>query len=328
METQDGRLKFLLSVARAYYEQGLSQEEIARGMAISRSQISRYLSEAREMGIVQIRVMDPYDRDVTLAEQLTERFKLRTAVVVPVLSRDDAVLIQMIGMACASYVKQAILPGECLCTGCGRSVRASIAAIRSHPIANLTVVQAMGSIGHEALNIDFDELTRAAADAFSARAYYVNAPAIMGSGTAADLERANITIRESLARARAADVFLVGIGSLDRDQLYARAGLVSQEELDYLEQRDAVGDICGRFFDIRGVEVLATFSDRTVGISLRDLVRGRLAIAVAGGREKVMPLRAALCGGWINVVVTDDETARAILALDQDLEGGKPTASH
>lgn len=315
-------LDFLVSLARAYYEQGLTQEQIAQSMAISRSQISRYLSRARELGIVQIRIVAPDERVDTLSAALMERFPtLRVAIVVPVFNRDDQMIRQMIGSACASYLKSAIHSNECLCIGCGRTVRKAIEALKLHPVAGLSVVQAMGSLGHEALEIDFNELTRAAASAFRARPYYLNAPAILGSGKASALETANMSIHESLERARRADVFLVGIGSLESDQLYARAGLITQVDIQWLRERRVAGDICARFFDSQGKEHPAPFSERIVGITLPDLRRARLSIGVGGGNDKALPLLGALSGGWINALVTDDQTARAILSLDPDGKG-------
>lgn len=323
MTDEAQHLNFLVSLARAYYEQGLTQEQIAQSMSISRSQISRYLSQARDLGIVQIRVVPPDERADTLADELMERFPtLRAAIIVPVFSREEKVIRQMIGSACASYLKRSVLPNECLCIGCGRTIRQAIETLKSHPISGLSIVQAMGSLGHEVLEIDFNELARVAAAAFHARPYYLNAPAILGSGTAAALEEANVSIHESLERARQADVFLVGIGSLESDQLYARAGLLSQANIRWLQDRHIAGDICARFFDKDGKEQVTPFSDRIVGINLLDLKQGRLSIGIGGGSDKVLSLRGALAGGWINVVITDDHTARAILSMEQETRGG------
>jgi deoxyribonucleoside regulator len=320
LQDRDARLDVLYNLAWAYYEQRLTQEEIANSMAISRSQVSRYLSEARERGIVQIRVIHPNGRVDPLAEDLMARFpSLRSAEVLPMLTHDDAVIRSMIGLACAGFLRRSLNPGECLCIGCGRTVRGTIEGLGAYPVSNLSVVQAMGNIGHEALDIDFNALTRAAATAFTARAYYINAPAIVGSGTAAELEAANISIRESLQLARQADIYLVGLGSLDRDQLYMRAGLISPSDIAWLQNHKVAGDICGRFFDSNGEELATPFCERIVGIALQDLRRARLAIGVAGGNDKVRPLRAALRGGWLNAVITDEHTARDVIALDEDL---------
>ena len=317
MQSEEERLSLLVSLARAYYEQGLTQEEIARTLPISRSQVSRYLSEARELGIVQFRIIDPTERVDDLADELKKRFpSLKAAIVVPVFSQDAQVARRMVGMACASYLRQVVHPGQCLCIGYGRTVRSAIEALKSHPVPSLSVVQAMGNLGHEALNIDFNTLARAAADAFGAHVFYVNAPAILGSGTAAEWESANISIRESLERARFADIYLVSVGSLEREQVYTRTGLISHTDIERMQAQNVVGDICARFFDVRGHEVETPFASRIVGITLPDLRRAHLAIGVVGGVEKALPLRGALLGRWLNVVITDEHTARAVLSVE------------
>lgn len=317
MQTLDERVTLLVNLARAYYEQGLTQEEIARTLPISRSQVSRYLSEARDMGIVQFRVIDPGERSGDLSAALMERFpSLRTAIVVPVFSPDERVARQMVGLACASYLREVVHPGQSMAIGCGRTVRNAIEALKTYPVPNLSVVQAMGNLGHEALNIDFNALTRAAADAFTAHAYYINAPAILGSGSAVEWERANNSIHESLERARNADIYLYTVGSVDRDELYTRTGLLNQSEMQWLRDRGLAGDICGRFFDVQGRECETPFTNRIIGITLGDLKRAELSIAIVGGVDKAVPFRAALTGGYINVVITDEYTARAVLEIE------------
>jgi deoxyribonucleoside regulator len=317
MQTDDERLNLLVSLARAYYEQGLTQEEIARTLPISRSQVSRYLSEARDLGIVQFRVIDPTERAEDLSAALTKRFPaLKIALVVPVFSTDEQVARQMVGLACASFLREVVHPGQSMCIGCGRTVRNAIDGLKTYPVPNLSVVQAMGNLGHEALNIDFNALTRAAADAFTAHAFYVNAPAILGSGTAAEWEAANPSIHESLERARMADIYLYSVGSLARDQLYVRTGTITQTDVQWLRDRGVAGDICARFFDAQGRECETPFSQRIVGITLQDLRRADLSIAIVGGADKALSLRAGMLGGWINVVITDEHTARAVLRLD------------
>ena len=153
--------------------------------------------------------------------------------------------------------------------------------------------------------------------AFGARVYYLNAPAILGSGSAEALAAANPSIRESLQLARSADVYVVGVGSMESDLIFTRAGLIKPGELDRLARAGAVGDVCGRFFDRRGREVISPFDERVVGIRLDDLRGGGLTVGVAGGSDKVMPLLGALRGGLFKTLVTDEHTARSMLDLDQ-----------
>ena len=314
----------LVEVARAYYERDYTQQEIAQTLGLSRSQVSRYLSEAREQGIVQIRIIDPDTRANEVEDALKARFPaLRDALVVPAFTDQAAVLVKTVGRACAEYLRARIAPGQRLCIGCGRTLRETVNWMRKRTVSNVTVIQAMGSLGHEAaLNLDFNELARAAADKLGARVLYLNAPAVLGAGTATELAAANPSIAHSLRLARTADVYVVGLGSPAADYLYVRTGAIGPEDLDAVAQRGAVGDICGRYFDLWGQVCVSTFDARVVGITLDDLRRAPLSVGVAGGAQKVAPLLGALRGEFINVVVTDEQTARQVLALADSTERG------
>ncbi|HEC21731.1 MAG TPA: sugar-binding transcriptional regulator [Chloroflexi bacterium] len=323
----DSRLTRLVEVARAYYLENRTQAEIARSLGISRSQVSRYLSEARELGIVQIRIVVPGEEAPELGDKLKQRYPhLRDVIVAPIFDSDLEAVRAIIGRYAANYLAEVVKPNQRLVLGCGRTLRAMVNALHKREVPGISVVQAMGNLGHEAHKIDYNEIAREAAECLGGRVYYLSAPAILGkgSGRAADLVTTNPILEHSLSLARQADIFVVGLGSLESDQLYARVGLIGQDELDDLAGR-AVGDICGRFFDLNGEKQISAFEDRIVGIDLDDLRQAHLTIGVAGGPDKVAPLLGAIRGQLINVVVSDEQTVRSILALDDayPLPGGE-----
>jgi deoxyribonucleoside regulator len=305
----------LIEVARAYYFDNQTQADIARSLGLSRSMVSRDLTMAREMGIVEIRIHDPRDTVNTVAQHLRNLFPyLLDAVVAPTFSEESDAVRAMIGRFAANYLNSHLEADQRLVLGCGRTLRAVVDSLTRHPIPDIEIVQAMGNIGHEAHGIDYNEIALQAADALGGRVYYVSAPAILGkrAGKAPDFVEANPTLSHSLALARRADVVVVGLGSLESDQLYAQAGLIDTDELDALRGR-AVGDICGRFFDLDGQEVVAPFADRTIGIELQDLHHAQVSIGIAGGADKVEPLIGALRGQYINVLISDELTIKRLI---------------
>src|SRR5919107_6406764 len=66
----------LAKAARMYFLDGRSQDDIARVLGTSRSNVSRMLSAARAQGIVEIRVHDQTARSVELEQALRERYGL------------------------------------------------------------------------------------------------------------------------------------------------------------------------------------------------------------------------------------------------------------
>lgn len=322
VKNSDAYIARLVEVARAYYQEDQTQAEIARSLGISRSLISRYLSTARELGIVQITIAAPEWTFDALGRALRGRYPhLKAVVIAPTFSDErkhsDDAQRAMIGRFAANYLSDIVQPGMRLALGCGRTLRATVDALSKRTIAGVFVVQAMGSIGHEAHQIDYNEIARQAAEAWGGQAFYVSAPAILGSGSAADFVAANPTLQYSLKLANSADVYVVGLGTLESDQLYARVGLIRDHELDDLRER-AVGDICGRFFDIDGREQSTAFASRIVGVELDRLRAAPLSVGVAGGDDKVAALLGALRGSYINVLISDERTVQALLRLEDE----------
>ena len=68
--------KALLQVARLYYLENLSQQQIAAQLDISRSNVSRMLTDALAQGIVEIRINDPAGRERDSRASLEETFGL------------------------------------------------------------------------------------------------------------------------------------------------------------------------------------------------------------------------------------------------------------
>ncbi len=308
----------IVEVARAYYLENRTQSEISSSLGISRSQVSRYLTKAREMGIVQIRIIAPDEQVSDLGESLIERYpQLRSVVVAPVFDSDPDAVRSIIGRYGANYLSELVQSGQKLALGCGRTLHALVKALPDRVIPDVVVVQAMGNLGHEAHRIDYNEIAREAAETFGGRPIYMSAPAILGtgSGSAVDFISSNPMLLEALEQARGAEIFVVGLGSIESDLVYTRFGLLNKEEFDDLHGQ-VVGDICGRFFDINGFEKPTAFNDRIVGIDLADIKDATLSIGVAGGPDKVAPLLGAIRGSLINVLISDEQTVHSILALD------------
>jgi DNA-binding transcriptional regulator LsrR (DeoR family) len=308
---------FLAELARAYYELDLTQEQVALQFGISRSQVSRYLAEARQREIVQIRIIAPESREDALEGEIRARFPhLRDVIVAAAFSSNPATIRQTVARAGARLVDRLVKPGMIISTGAGRTLAALVDLLVRRPIGNVTIAQAMGNAGHEGLAIDYYAVAQRAAAAYDARALQINAPAILGPGvSAADLEASNPPIREALGEARRADLYVVGIGSITGDQIYVDTGLITRLELDGLASAGAVGDLCGNFFDLSGRAIGGPFDDRLVGVRLSDLRRAPVSMGVGGGSEKVAAIVGALEGCLINSLVTDEHTARGVLEL-------------
>ena len=314
----DAKRHKLIEVAKAYFLENRTQAEIAKQLGISRSQVSRYLTEAREQGIVQIRIIDEISQTTDIDQVLKKRYPhLRHVLIAPIFEHTPEIIRANIGRYAANLLVETLQTGQQVTLGCGRTLEAMVKALPERKIAGISVIQAMGNLGHEAHKIDYNEIARVAAEKLGGKVHYLSAPAILGigSGSAEEFLRTNPMLAGALAIANEADIFIFGIGSIESDLVYTRFGLIQEQELQELKGK-VVGDICGRFFDIHGREIGSAFEQRLIGINLKSLRSAKYAIALAGGADKAAPLLGAIRGKWINGLISDEQTVHSILVLD------------
>ncbi len=314
----------LAAIARMYYLDELGQQEIAGIMGISRSQISRLLTRARDLGVVRISVdeYDPRDREQELA--LVHRYGLSQAVVVRTAggegaARDTEHARRAIGYFAAPAVAGLIRPGTTLGLAGGRTLAQVIDQLRPTPVPRgahapqgLRVVPLMGNIGAEASEIDAVDLSRILAQRAGGAFYTINAPAIAQDRSARDLFVAHEHVRFVWDLFDSLQLALVGVGSLEESAFIDR-GVLPAADLNQLRAAGAVGEVCGRFFDARGQECVSAYRDRVISIDLDSLRRCQDVVAVTNGPRRAAAVRAAIAGGLVKSLVTDDAGARALM---------------
>ncbi|EJJ29407.1 bifunctional sugar-binding transcriptional regulator/dihydroxyacetone kinase subunit DhaK [Rhizobium sp. CF142] len=297
-----------------YYEDGMTQGDIAETMGISRATVNSYLADARARGIVNISIEPSRLSSLTIAQELKRHFGLHDCLVVP--SDDNArPLIERLGAAGAQALQKLLKSGDTMAVVWGRTIMAVGEQATISGLQDMTIVQATG--GTSATFAYTPELCAAAfADAVDGRLINISAPAIVSSA-----ELRNMLMREPLidqqfeALSRANRV-IFGIASMRPNSTIHTSGFFESVSLqDYLA-KDATGVVAGRFIDGHGRPVAGPLDDRTVGISLDLLKKINMRIAVAGGFDKVPAILAALRGGYVNVLITDAATGRGILNAD------------
>ncbi len=177
---------------------------------------------------------------------------------------------------------------------------------------NVTVVPLVGGIGTDASLLS-NQLAYQMAERIGAKCHPLNAPGYVAGKKEQMLLTGDPLIKESIRLSATADIAVFGVGYL-KNKTQVSTGCVSDEEFNGLEKAGAVGDIALRFVDAKGRLVDHPVADRLVAGDLA-LTRknAREAIGVAVGTEKAGILHAALAGNWINVLITDDETAKVLI---------------
>jgi DNA-binding transcriptional regulator LsrR (DeoR family) len=295
-----------------YYEERLTQEEIADRLGVSRATVVNFLQEARERGIVTIAVSSEHLQGVRIAREIASRFGLANCVVVP----DDggrAPDYERIGRAGARFLLEVLGSGDVLGVSWGRTVLALGEALAQASLPHVSVVQIAGSaIGTEDFTPEF--CTSIIANRIGARCVNLHAPGIVSRPEIKALFMQEPALVAQFDLLRSCSKILFGVTGMGTGSTAIRSGYLSEATArPYLEQ-GAVGVISGRFIDARGRPVLGELDERIIGLTLEEINRIPERICVAGGRDKVDAIGGMLAGGYATVLITDEVTALALLA--------------
>lgn len=316
---------FLYKIAQAYYEAGQTQQEIARRYALSRPKVSRLLKQARDQGIVNITLVTPDDDKAALESALEAKYHLEEVLVVKVPDPQDTTgVANQLGPVTAECLMRTMKGDEVVGFAWGRTIRSMVDALPPRTWSGATIVQITGGLGAMGDAEHSTELTRRVAHKFNARLWLLQAPGIVTSPDVARTLLGEPQIARTLTIASQADIAVVGLGVPSQDSVVLRDGsLLTSQDLRKLREVGAVGDVALRYIDTNGKPVSDAINERIVGLSLdqiRDIPR---VIGCAGGVEKYAIIRAALRGQLLNVLITDDFTARHLLEESLDDEENK-----
>jgi DNA-binding transcriptional regulator LsrR (DeoR family) len=310
------RLALLVKAARMYHEERILQPEIADRLNVSQSRVSRLLKEAERMGIVRTVVITPQGYYSELEQGVRDALGLRDVVIAEAATDDEASILLAIGSAAAEYLGTTLKSGERI----GISSRSASLLAMVEALAPLTsgraesVVQTLGAVGNSVMQAQATRLTDRLAHLTGGTPTFLSAPGVVSSAAVRDGLLLDPHIAEAAAAWRDLTLVLTGVGSAKASPLKQAWGhALQQNDIDALAELDAVGDVCLNFFDRDGRPVDSGLRERVLGIGGAEFRAVPRRIAVAGGRTKVDAIRAAAAGEWINVVITDQHTARRLI---------------
>jgi DNA-binding transcriptional regulator LsrR (DeoR family) len=295
-----------------YFVSGLTQAQIGKKLGINRIRINRLLAQAREQGLVQIRITGRLAECVALEEKLKSRFALEAAVVVPT-PPDPALIPHVIGAAAANVLAERLRDGMSVGVGWGRTLRLSLRSVPRRPLRKLSVVSLMGGLTRGAAMNPHETASRLA-DLLDAECYYIAAPALADSEVTRDVILAQPAIRDVFERIGRLDLAMVSVGDLHPKSTIAEVGLVNGRDIADLKVAGAVGDLCCQWLDQWGTLVDHPLNKRAIAPPPEALKRLPCVIVPSGGPHKIAIVHGALHAGMIDILITDELTAVGVLA--------------
>lgn len=317
--TASADLEVMGKAARLHYEYGLTHQEVADVLHVSRVKVTRLLKQARDLGIVQIRVLPDVSPYAGLELELANRFNLDEALVVPTMD-DESDQRRALAVAAARYMQRVLHHGMTVAIGLSRTVALIPQYVVDPRPADATFVSLVGGMRRYAIAANPYEGAERLAQLFGGKAEHLLAPAIAGSPAIAEAFFADPGMARTLERAASADMALLGIAATDSDTTLVDEDELTADEMASLIAKGAVGDTAARFFDSEGAAVSHEIDRRIIGLTLAQIRQIPIRLVVGGGVNKAAALAGALRGGLAAVVVVDAMTARLVL--------GQPAGGH
>jgi deoxyribonucleoside regulator len=304
----------MIQVAKRYYELDMTMGDLAKQLGLTRWQASRLLTEARESGIVRIEIVPRAPRAPDLESRLQRRFGLKEAVVVRQAGEieDDDLLLDGVAQAAARFLAGL---GTVPLIGVSWGRTMSAVAKRLPPFWNegVEVVLLNGAMNIRSPSTRTNNTAELFARSANGTATLLPVPAILGHAATRTALEQDPTIASVLALGRRAPVICFGMGAVVPDSVLLQSGFVTEAEQAALIAKGAVGDILSRYIDAEGRIVDPALDARTIGLDLKACAERDYSIGVAAGRSKRAIALACLRAGYLNVLVTDDETALFLL---------------
>ena len=296
-------------LSHMYYEQGMTQQQIADATNLSRIRVSRLLQQARADGIVRISITYSgfYPE---LERKLGWIYPGRHFIVCDSLDGSDQALKRSLASATADYVSHVLHEGETVALGWGTTLR-EMADCLQHPLHGVTWVPLIGGQVYAGLDVHANSIAEAAARNTGSRALRMFAPAVAETVAERDLLVASEAVSATLRRAAGASTVLFSLGApFSESSTIEQVGYYNAADIDLLRESGAACDLISiSYFDAEGRECAQSLSERTVSITQEQLRGIERKVCVAGGRDKRDAVRIAMALNLVDVLITDEQTA-------------------
>lgn len=314
---QSQKRKDIIKAAKLYYYGNMSQQEIAQLMDISRPKVSRLLTEARQLNIVQISIRDPRMSLEQNAQKLKKHFNLQHVGIVPNANTDEATKIS-IGRAASDFLNAHIQENTRIGLSWGTTLCAFTQEFQAKaPAPNAKIVQLVGGTYSQNLNIDARELVKVIANKLQCGHSILQAPLIVSVPALREMLMQEPAVMEHFRQIHSLDIAFVGLGtSYYKDSIAYRANYIEESEARRLGELGLVCDICGHQLLEDGTEPETFLSNRVIGVTLEELHQIPLVVGLCSGHKKTLPILAALRGQHINALIIDEVAAISLLTAE------------
>lgn len=309
--TYDYEEILLIKTAWYYYIENLTQQKVSEMLGISRMRVIRLLEKARSTGVIQFNIRKDSTKRMEIEKSLAERFELNDAFIVPdPADRDQEAVNANVARAAAMYIGDRLESNRFINIGYGDTpsrVLNFLATMAEEPISCISLT---GGVNNYLPNMQ--------SNVFNARLYLIPAPLMVSSREVVTAIQGESSVQEIRRMLGPSAFSVIGIGGMNEDATIFKSGILNHNEMLNLKRQGAVGDVLSHFLDRKGQLVSTEIEEKLISTPLPTLKELDNVIGVAAGPGKVSAIHAALLGRYVDVLITDEQTASALLAVDSE----------
>lgn len=308
----DPEEQLLVRLAWACEIEGMTQAEAADRFGVTRLRVNKALSEARQRGVIRVSIDSVYASAAELEWRLVDRFQLTAAVVAP-RPASPASVTPLVAAGLGGHLSRVLQDLELTRFGMSWGNTLNLATRFMQPInrPDLEIVSVMGGVTRGS-DVNSYEITTRLADLCNAEHSFFTAPIFADSREMREMLMGQEALVDVLGKIRSCQAVALATSDLDQSWLVSDA-MPRGVDVAELVAMGAVGDLIGYVLNAEGELLNHEINDRVIGVSLDDLAAIPNVILAAGGAHKTRIMRAALRRGLVNTLVTDEDTAAALL---------------
>ena len=313
IDSFEDRLK--IKVSKLFFERRINKVEIGKHLKISRFRVARLLDDAINEGLVEIIIHENQNDFQKLEERIENKFNLKRVIVGESFGETNE-LIKKLGVNAANLLMEIVEDGDYIGIAWGTALNETLNSVpRKTNFKNIKVVQITGGLNQVPPEINALDLTKRISEKLNAKSYLIYAPAILDDKKSMEILMNQPGIKKTIEVFSKTNIVLVGIGAVSpkpSTYLY-ESGFINEDDFKSITSSNAVGDINTSFYDSKGKICSTSLDNRVIAMSHEQLKKVNYCIGVAGGKKKWEAIKAALVGKIINILVTDEDTARYLI---------------
>ena len=298
----------IMKIAWKYYNEGMTQNEIAESLNLSRMKVIKYLDIAKSTNIIQFKInLDPFF-DIDLQNKIKQTYNLQDIYIVPA---SDHHPLDSLTTAAAQYIEDRITSDTMINVGYGQAVSRTLGHLNISTKYKVTFVSLSGGVRFyipASANSISDHYTNP-----NYNHYIMPAPLLVSNEHLAEKLMQENPIKKIAEMVPHSTITVIGIGALNEQATLVKEGYLNTNDIEIFKSMGAVGDLLSQFYDRNGAVLDFALHKQLISTDIHQLKSLKHVVGVASGLEKREAIIGALKGGYIDVLITDEVVAKSLV---------------